>query len=167
VPNIERNQVTLFADGTDSGASLIIRDLPASVGTSIEFRISAFEGKKGAVQQLSHHPQFEELKTKPNNTIVQYIKTIFDAVNWLDAGILNPIDPSRIHSIPPLKPGEKWSGYFVNLLVPDDAHEPSLSIHFLQRHQTNTPALKTETIVSLIADMIRFATDPSAKASSN
>ncbi|HMG72792.1 MAG TPA: hypothetical protein VK582_04770 [Pyrinomonadaceae bacterium] len=105
------------------------------------------------------------MSLKEDEETVSYLKTIFDAMDWLQPGILNPIDNSRIHPTPPH--GEQWSGYFVNLIVPKDSSSPSLSVHFLQRHQSTLPALKVEMIVSMIREMLHFATDPSAKANSN
>lgn len=164
---IKRTQVALSVSTNDSGAALVVNDLPAEMGNSIEFQAHALTGEKekGTLRQATAHPVFQALTRKDKKESVNYLKTIFEAADWLKPGILNPIDSSRIHPTPP--DGERWSGYFVNLLVPKDRDEPSVSIHFLQRHRTDVPALDAKMLVSIIRDMFRFATDPSFKASSN
>ena len=148
----------------DSGATLSVEDLPSSVGTTIRFEVHSLEGQKGALRQAPH-VCFQDLRSQSTGEITNYLKRIFSAMDWLKPGVLKPIDPSRVHPAPP--DGEKWSGYFVNLLMPRGSSDPHLSVHFVQQHKIDVPALSAEMLVSIISQMFHFATDPSAKAEGN
>jgi hypothetical protein len=161
---IEITQILLSVAATDSGATLSIEELPPSVASSIRFEVRSLEGERDALRH-GPHPIFRRMRSQGTREITSYLNNVFVSMDWLKPGLLHPIDPSRIHPTPP--DGEKWSGYFVNLIMPRGSSEPHLSVHFLQRHKLDVPELTVEMLISLFNQSFEFATNPAKKADSN
>jgi hypothetical protein len=64
---IEYAKVTFSAASDNTGAALIITNLPAEIGDSIEFQVLALTGEKekGTLRAANTHPMFETLSRKP------------------------------------------------------------------------------------------------------
>lgn len=148
----------------DSGATLTLEDLPPSVGSNIRFEVRSLEGERGALREAAH-PIFQRMRSQDTSEIISYLKSIFDGKDWLEPGVLRPIDESRIHPAPPQ--GEKCSGYFVNLLVPKGSTDPHLSVYFLQLHTLDVPALSAGMLLSIVDQMFQFASHPARNAELN
>jgi hypothetical protein len=161
---IEITQSMLKLSFHDSGATLTLEDLPASVGGSVRFEVRSLEGERGALREVPHHI-FQTMRSQNTREIISYLKYVFEIKDWLKPGVLRPIDPSRIHPAP--LQGEKWSGYFVNLLMPSDSTDPHMSVYFLQLHNLDVPQLSAEMLVSMVDQMFQFASDPARNADLN
>ncbi len=148
----------------DSGATLTLEDLPASVGGTVRFEVRSLEGQRGALREVPHHI-FQTMRSQNTREIISYLKYVFEIKDWLKPGVLRPIDPSRIHPAP--LQGEQWSGYFVNLLMPRGSTNPHLSVYFLQLHKFDVPALSERMLVSMVDQMFQFASDPARNADLN
>lgn len=159
---IEITQSMLKLGFTDSGATLTLEGLPS--GGIVTFELRSLEGKRGTLREAPH-PIFQTMSSQNTREIISYLKYIFEGVDWLKPGFLQPIDPSRIHPAP--HHGEKWSGYFVNLLMPSDSTDPQMSVYFLQRHPLDVPELPAEMLVSIVETMFQFASDPARNADLN
>lgn len=161
---IEITQSMLKVGFTDSGASLTMEDLPASVGGIVRFEVRSLEGERGALREVSHHI-FQTMRSQNTREIISYLKYVFEIKDWLKPGVLIPIDPSRIHPAP--LQGERWSGYFVNLLMPIGSTDPHLSVYFLQLHTVDVSSLSAGMLVSMVDQMFQFASDPARNADLN
>jgi hypothetical protein len=161
---IEISQPMLKVSFHDSGATFTIEDLPPSIGSNVRFEVRSLEGERGALRQVPHHI-FRRMRSQSTREIISYLKYIFEGKDWLKPGVLHPIDPSKIHPAP--LAGEKWSGYFVNLLMPRGSTEPHLSVYFLQLHAFDVPELSAEMLVSIVDQMFQFASHPARNADLN
>jgi len=161
---IEITQSMLKVGFNDSGASLTVENLPASVGGSVRFEVRSLEGERGAVREAPHHI-FQTMRSQNTREIITYLKSVFEIKDWLEPGVLIPIDPSRIHPAP--LPGEQWSGFFVNLLMPKGSTNPNISVYFLQLHTLDVSALSAGMLVSMVHQMFQFASHPARNADLN
>lgn len=87
---LEITQPMLKLGFTDSGATLTLEDLPASVGGTISFEVRSLEGTRGALREAPH-PIFQTMRSQTTSEIISYLKYIFEGIDWLKPGWLKPI----------------------------------------------------------------------------